>query len=570
MNARTRLTLAIFVAIAFALPAAAGAQVTFDPTQAGQAAVSTITAMFGAAQNLAKGLFLGIFAIEIVIFGIQMVLHRDNLAEFFSSLTMKILGFGFFAWLIVNYNLIGQAITGFQQAANQIAGGGSPTTLVTLMLTNAAAAFTAAGIAEVTDLTTGGIEGVFALGNGDAGAAISGALGHIVFEPVVIGIAGMEMMGAFAVAFQWILIQIEIAIVSSVGVFFLAFSTSRYTAQYSQGVLSYMFNVGAKLIAFQIFIAVATNLIAGQTIWNVAALAAAAALPDGVGSLLAVALAAVGGFFALLIGALSIAVPGFASSFMTGATTVSGQAALSNAVAGMAGAQALRAGMLQESQFANQRTQHLERMQAMGFGSSTSSTQHSANETLLNTTAAQAGANAAQFGGDEAAPHTFAPSGNLYNIGNVSPNSTGSLITDASVGPVLSNADTAMSIPLTGNTRNDAAAMAMNASSQAAFVGTGSSLYGLTADEMKALPDSVFRSRLSQTSAAELSDGVAQAIQSDDHLRNLALQQLRSESGELAVREAFAGNYAFSGLSQMTPKGEMPQSAVQVRIEHKD
>jgi type IV secretion system protein TrbL len=240
MNARMRLTLVAFIALAFALPAAAGAQnITFDPTQAGNAAVQTINGMFTTAQNLAKELFMAIFAIEIVIFGIQMVLHRDNLAEFVSSLTMKILGFGFFAWLIVNYNLIGQVITGFQQASNQIAGGnGSPTALVAMMLVNAAAAFAAAGAAELTDEITGAAEGIFALGSGDAGAAISGALGHVVFEPAVIGIAGMELMGAFAVAFQWILIQIEIAIVASVGVFFLAFSTSRFTAQYSQGVLS--------------------------------------------------------------------------------------------------------------------------------------------------------------------------------------------------------------------------------------------------------------------------------------------------------------------------------------------
>jgi hypothetical protein len=389
---------------------------------------------------------------------------------------------------------------------------------------------------------------------------------------VVIGIAGMEMMGAFAVAFQWILIQIEIAIVSSVGVFFLAFSTSRYTSQYSQGVLSYMFNVGAKLIAFQIFIAVATNLIVGQTIWNLAALATAAAVPDGIGSLVAVGLAAIGGFFALLIGALSIAVPGVASSFLTGATTVSGQAALSNAVAGMAGAQALRAGMLQESQLASQRSEHLARFQALGFSSSSSQQNGGVSmQDVTNTGSAAGTAVAPQFGSEETAKSNFAPGGaNIFTVadtsGTVSPATLGGQ--NASLG-----ADPALNMPLSADPAAGARAFAFNMTSsdtRPLGAGSGQTLYGMTADDMRQLPAAEFRSRLANTSPDELQGEIAQTIQNDPQLQQLALQQMREEAESLKVREAMAGNYAASGLGQMVPRGETPQSAVQVRIEHKD
>jgi P-type conjugative transfer protein TrbL len=565
MNRRAWIVVALVLFLAFALPCATSAQ-TFDPVEAGQEAVSTVTAMFGAAQNLAKGLFLGIFSIEIVIFGIQMALHRDNLAEFFSSMTMKILGFGFFAWLIVNFNLIGQVITGFQQAANQIAGGGSPTALVTLMLTNAGMAFTAAGAAQTADSIEAMSEGIFVLGSGDAGLPIASALGHIIFEPMVMGIAGMEMMGAFAVAFQTILIQIEVAIVSSVGVFFLAFSTSRYTSQYSQGVLSYMFNVGAKLIAFQIFIAIAMNLIAGQTLWNAGALIAAAAMPDGIGSLIPVGLAMVGGFFALLIGALAIAVPGVASSFLTGATTVSGQAALSNMVAGMAGGQALRAGMMQEERLAQQRAEHLEKFQALGFSSQSSAV--SMHDVTTTDAASGTAFATSHVGHDEPSPHTsYTQTASLY--GGLGRNAVPVDVSAAGT-PEFGTYVTA---PLAGDPQTVARAIAYNEAMNGApqsGVGDRQTLRGMTQDDMRALPQAEFQSRLTNTSATELTPEVIKAIQSDPQLRDLAAQQMRQEAQALASSEAMAGSYAASGLTQMVPRGEVQQGAVQIRIEHKD
>jgi hypothetical protein len=608
MHKRTWLILAIFAVLAFALtspalatrsgplvptvpsnPAPAGqrtpapiytegpaykptAPSPSDPTAAiVQSSVTQIMGMFTAAQKLGKELFLWIFLIEIAVFGYHMVLNRDNLAELFSSLAMKMLGFSFFAFLIFNFGIVGQVINGFQSAATTISGTapGSASQLIGNMLSNAGLVMGFASAAEAEDSGLADVDGIMVLGSGDPGAAIASTLGHEIFEPCVMGIAGMEILGAFAIAFQNILLQIEIAIVTSVGIFFLAFSTSRYTSQYSQGVLSYMFNVGAKVIAFQIFIAIAINLSNTQSLIDTVSLGTAAVIPEGFGSLALLFGATVGGFSALLIGVLANAVPGIASSFMTGATTVSGQAALSHAIGGVAGAQSMLAGVAQKAEAAHQRAEHRER-----------------TDTLLDTSAPPAYDSLADVPPPpyEAPPppyHSTLDTVYKEDLPNV-----GSALHNASKDSMLSPAgskDSVLSPPPSYSPAWDASSKESLYADDVFNVGSvmppgnppqgtygGPSLKGLDEHQIRGLSDAEFSSRLSQTSASEREGRIADVIRSDGRLSELAKKQIRGERRNDWVQRTSADATFWQGIERMAPHGEGQQAPVEIRIEHRD
>jgi len=334
----------LVVALAFT-PQHAQAQ-TFDIT-----GISSIQAQangwFATAQGWAQRTYGLLLVIELTILGIQGVLFRENLAEFMATFGFKIFVAGFFMWLIANADPFFHGIVnGFSSAGQQLGTDSSGMTAVMAEgLASAGLLFGAASVGHGIDTSMSFFPNLY-FGTGATGYGDAASSGHALFDMVVSGIGMMTVFSMAGILIQYAMITIESYIVMSAGVLFLGFSGTRFTMPFSQGYLSYSVNVGVKLFTFYLMLGAVQGLMPNALIFSGATLAAAA-IPMGYGSLIALLPAAIAGFSLLLVATLLYAVPNFAGSFLSGTSSLSAGAMMGQFGNAMSGMAQMRAGFAQ-------------------------------------------------------------------------------------------------------------------------------------------------------------------------------------------------------------------------------
>jgi hypothetical protein len=350
-------------------PAAALAQtLPGDPT-----ALFTSMGMgwFQQLQGMAARLYGGLFTIEVIVVCVQGALYKDNIAEFFQGFAFKILTATVMLAIIGNAGTIFPAVVGmFETTAAQVTGNtgssgnvcfqnanpaadqtssaqctantiSNPTGLELNMLGWAAMYFVAADVSRAADSAEGAIAGIVVFGTGVPGLSTAFLMGHENFSLFCIAMGMTCVMSAAGLLLTYVLLTFETQVIMSIGVIFLAFQGSRFTAQFSQGYMSYCINIGTKFFVFYFMVSILGammqqgNAALGASI---AGLIAGAAIPFGAGSIALVAASSPIPIICVITSVLIAAIPNFASSLLSGASALSASSALqSGAVGAMAG-----------------------------------------------------------------------------------------------------------------------------------------------------------------------------------------------------------------------------------------
>jgi hypothetical protein len=350
-------------------PAAAFAQtLPGDPT-----ALFTTMGMgwFQQLQGMAARLYGGLFTIEVIVVCVQGALYKDNIAEFFQGFAFKILMATVMLAVIGNAGTIFPAVVGmFETTAAQVTGNtgstgnvcfqnsnpaadqtssaqctantiSNPTGLEANMLGWAAMYFVAADVSRAADSAEGAIAGIVVFGTGVPGLSTAFLMGHENFSLFCIAMGMTCVMSAAGLLLTYVLLTFETQVIMSIGVIFLAFQGSRFTAQFSQGYMSYCINIGTKFFVFYFMVSILGammqqgNAALGASI---AGLIAGAAIPFGAGSIALVAASSPIPIICVISSVLIAAIPNFASSLLSGGSALSASAALQGgAVQSMAG-----------------------------------------------------------------------------------------------------------------------------------------------------------------------------------------------------------------------------------------
>jgi hypothetical protein len=172
-----------------------------------------------------------------------------------------------------------------------------------------------------------------AFGTGFPGLSSAFLMGHENFALFCIALGMTCVMSAAGIFLTFMLLTFETQIVMSIGVFFLAFQGSRYTAQYSQGYISYAINIGAKFFVFYFMVAVLGTVIGvgnASLPASLLSLAAGAVIPFGAGSIALVALSSPMPIICVVVSVLVAAIPNFVGSILSGSSALNAQNALNN------------------------------------------------------------------------------------------------------------------------------------------------------------------------------------------------------------------------------------------------
>jgi len=364
-------------AIALAQPDLTGADQTAVFAQLG-------TGWFTTLQGMAARLYGALFTLEVIVVCIQGALYKDNVAEFFQGFAFKILTATVMLAVIGNAGVIFPAIVGmFQTTAAQVTGLqthstnvcfgantgnaactaqtiANPTALETHMLLWSAQYFIAADASRAADSAESAIAGIVVFGTGVPGLSTAFLMGHENFSLFCIALGMTCVMSAAGILLTYVLLTFETQIVMMIGVIYLAFQGSRYTAQFSQGYMSYCINIGTKFFVFYFMVSILGTMLdnGDQSLGaSIASLVAGAVIPFGAGSIVLVALSSPIPVICIITSILVAAIPNFAGSLLQGSSALSASAALqqggvqamTGAVGGMAsgGFAAAQGGMKQ-------------------------------------------------------------------------------------------------------------------------------------------------------------------------------------------------------------------------------
>jgi type IV secretion system protein TrbL len=287
--------MALFLAFGIAEPAlAAGA---LDQIQ--QQYQTASSSWMNAAIPYANHLFTGLAALEFSWAGIQFLLRKNDLPEFLTSVTLKVLSIGFFFTLLTMAPIwLPLIINSFTQAGSAISG---------------TATLTPSGVFSLGPQIAGQI--ITVLGSPSMGLQ---ALGSYFFSAITAGLSGLIVVIAYAIAaLQLLMTLIESYIVIGGGLLMLGFLGSRWTLPFGEKYFGYAISVGIKLFVLYLIIGMGPSM--ANAIINDLQTAAAAA---GTGSpppgtfLTAAATS-------LIFGALAFMVPGLAGSLMNGSPSMS-------------------------------------------------------------------------------------------------------------------------------------------------------------------------------------------------------------------------------------------------------
>jgi TrbL/VirB6 plasmid conjugal transfer protein len=313
---------------------------------------TTTCGWFQSLQGMARTVYIALFTIELMIVAAQGALYKDNIAEFLQTFAFKIIMAAVFLAIIGNAQYIFPAIVQtFIKVAvcttntnNGGCNGPTPdyTAPIADMLGYAAMYFLAADISRGVDSAEAAASGIVVFGTGVPGLSGAFLAGHENFQMFCIALGMTCVMSAAGLLLTFLLLTFETQIVMAIGVIFLAFQGSRFTAQFSQGYFSYAINVGTKFFVFYFMVAILGGILdpnAGSIGASIAGLAAGAAIPFGAGSIALVALTSPIPVICLITSVLVAAIPNFAGSLLQGTSALSASAAMgSQIVSGMAGA----------------------------------------------------------------------------------------------------------------------------------------------------------------------------------------------------------------------------------------
>jgi len=285
----------------------------FAPEAHATAGLDTVANSFQAAsagwmtnaEGYAKSLFLGLAGLEFTWAGIQYTLRKGDLPDFLASVTLKVLGIGFFYSLLIEAPTWVPAImNSFSQAGTAIGGAGSTPMTPSSIIDQ--------GILVSSQL-------INSLGN-------SLSLGQYMLSAVVIGLSGLLVVAAFTfVAIQLLVTMIESYIVIGGGMLMLGFLGSRWTLPFGEKYFGYAVSVGIKLFVLDLLVGEGGSL-ANALIQHLHTLGHAPGFTD----VMAVGAASMG------YGVLGFMAPGLAGSMMNGSPALSmGNAAA--AASGIAG-----------------------------------------------------------------------------------------------------------------------------------------------------------------------------------------------------------------------------------------
>ncbi|MGO9443747.1 MAG: P-type conjugative transfer protein TrbL [Thiobacillaceae bacterium] len=318
------------VLLLFGMAEPAAAANTLDQIQ--QNFQSASSGWMSAALPYANHLFGGLAALEFSWAGVQYLLRKNDLPEFLTSVTLKIVSLGFFfSLLTMAPTWVPLIISSFTQAGAAVSG---------------TAAMTPSGVFDLGPQVATLI--IQVLGSPSISTGLSG-LGSYFFAAIAAGLSGLLVVIAFALAaLQLLMTLIESYIVIGGGALMLGFLGSRWTLPFGEKYFGYAISVGIKLFILYLIIGMGPTL-ANAIIsdLNSAAAAAGSGTPPP-GAFLTAAAAS------LIYGALAFMIPDLAGSLMNGSPAMSlGHVAGAGAMiaGGMVGAGA--AGLSTSARMAN-------------------------------------------------------------------------------------------------------------------------------------------------------------------------------------------------------------------------
>ena len=468
----------------------------------------------------------------------------------------------------------------FKYFGIQLGGNASPTWLGVEGLGAAYAYFQSAGLSKKADDLASQLANLppncsFGAGFGYCDLAIinAAATEHAVFQLVCNGLALMIGLSVAAIFLQLILITIESYLVMGAGILFIGFAGSRFTMPFSQGYFSYMINVGVKLMVVYIVLGIEQQYMPGIMVTAGLTLLGQSSAPF-IGQA-ALAIAAIGAFQVVIAAALIWTIPGFAASFLTGQSSVSGSAVLQQAASTFAGASQTMAQL--SSAKSSQNAMNSSRSKAAEISNRRESEQSNRSPGQLVSEPMASNANGQTFA--PAAPSTASATGGSGGAaGNLGVN-TGSgnvnVSVDANSGRPTSLSETqpTQSLP-PPPPRNPQTGLPMQ---QPVSIGTasgigGRSLEGRGAQGISAMRNDIggFKRDLSQTDFSKLTDRERDAIARDPSLSNAALETFGNSFASAQQNRDFANAYALSGIAQAAPRDIGQPTAVQVRLSNPD
>ncbi|MBU3641009.1 P-type conjugative transfer protein TrbL [Polynucleobacter sp. Fuers-14] len=270
-------------------------------------------------QGFANHIFMALGGLDIAWWGIKNLLKKNDLVDYIAGFTLKILSIFFFYGIIVNSPTWIPMITNtFMFMGGQIAGGGATNSTPSSVMWLGAQ--TADAIIRIYDTAQGT-------------SAVTAVLGNPFLALATLAAALFTLIGFAFISLQLLMTQIELSVVSGIGLVMLGFTGSSLTSTFGEKYIGYIVSVGIKLMLI-FAIASLGPMIAAQ---QAAFLNSQASLPGGpnAANLLVVGIAM------LIYGLLGLMVPGIAGSLMNGSPSMSlgsvagAGAAAAGAVAGV-------------------------------------------------------------------------------------------------------------------------------------------------------------------------------------------------------------------------------------------
>ncbi|WP_319025228.1 P-type conjugative transfer protein TrbL [Acidithiobacillus caldus] len=277
----------------------------------------------------AEEIFYMLFGLDFVYLVSQWLIGGKDVHEVFTSFIKKMMSFAFFYTLLLNgHKLIGWVENGFQQSAIQATGASGG--LLSWIFGTASKVFMACLVGpRIPDKSTGALESIWQTITGGPTVLLSDVLGMLV--GLVVGI--IALLAMIYLALEYIAIQLEAAMVASVGIILMGFAGSRWTVQHAEGYLKYALSVGVRFLVILLwigFLQKSAGTVITQILSQVNSNHPTANLSGAIvayGEVL---------IFVLLIAWMTKKLPSIASSIMSGASSLSGGAEGTAFLAGVA------------------------------------------------------------------------------------------------------------------------------------------------------------------------------------------------------------------------------------------
>lgn len=285
--------------------------------------VHSITSAFSSAaagwytqiKTVAEELFAALFGIEIVWMVVQWLVTGKDVHEIFTAFVRKLLTIGFFLLILLNGHMLSwDVIQAFK--ASGVAAAGEPHTGMGWILNTGRHIFDACMKGpKGQESHTGVWNWIF-----DTSSAAKATLATIIGMLTGLIVGFIAIFALIYMALEYLAVQIEAILVTSLGVILLGFGGSKFTASYVEGYIKYAVSVGIRFFVLVVWIAfienkapgIITDLITG--------------IEHEAGSTVPSMMEAYGDvlIFVLLIAWLTKKLPSIAASILTGGSSLGG------------------------------------------------------------------------------------------------------------------------------------------------------------------------------------------------------------------------------------------------------